>query len=521
MSIRRWGARWLVGTSVFSLVAVAGFAQGVREVVDAAANAKIRDEGLNRSKVDPMFTMLVDTIGPRLAGSPEYKRSAEWGARQMRSFGLTNVVIEPFEFSRGWVLDKFTIEMVEPRYMPLVGYPEAWSPSTQGEVIAPVAFIAGKTAEEVEALQAKGALNGAALLNQPAVTNFIRTDRVNPTAPGGIDAPLATAPQAAAQAGRGGRGGRGGADAGIGPTSAERITTAMRTGGAAVWLRPSRGEHGTLFVQAGTREVAGDTLPRVVLIGEHYNLLTRLAAQGATVKVRVNVQAHLLDDRNCYNVVGEIAGTDPVLKDEVIMMGAHLDSWHTATGATDNADGVVALLEAVRILKAAGVSPRRTIRVALWGAEEEGLLGSAAYVQKHLAGDANKASRDKLATYFNIDPGNGPIYGWFMENNEAVPPIFDAWMEPFRDLGFRRNVRPGIGNTDHLSFIRAGMIGFNPVQDYENYDVREHHTNVDTAERVIIDDLKQNAIVLASVLYHAAIRPQRLPAPPRAGGGGP
>jgi hypothetical protein len=403
--------------------------------------------------------------------------------------------------------------------MPLVGYPEAWSPSTQGEVIAPVAIITGKTAEEMEALQAQGTLKGTAILNQPALTNFIRADRVNPTAPGEVDPPPGAA--APGQGGRGGRGGRGAAEPGAAPTPAQRINTAMRASGAAVWLKPSRGEHGTLFVQAASREVPGDTLPKVVLIGEHYNLLTRLAAQGMTVKVRVNVQTHLLDDRNSYNVIGEIPGTDPALKDEVIMMGAHLDSWHTATGATDNADGVVAVLEAMRILKATGLSPKRTIRVALWGAEEEGLLGSAAYVQKHLAGDANKAARDKLATYFNIDPGNGPIYGWFMENNEAVPPIFDAWMEPFKDLGFRRNVRAGIGSTDHLSFIRAGMIGFNPVQDYANYDVREHHTNVDTFERVIIDDLKQNAIVLASFLYHAANRPQRLPAPPRAGGGRP
>jgi carboxypeptidase Q len=506
--------RWFVGAGVFSLVAAVGIAQGSREVVDAAANAKIREEGLKRSQVDSMFTMLVDMIGPRLAGSPEYKRSAEWSAEQMRAFGLSNVRIEPFEFSRGWALDKFTIEMVEPRYMPLVGYPEAWSPSTQGEVVAPVAFISGKTAEEVESMQAKGTLKGAAILSQPAVNNFIRTDRVNPTAPGQVDPPVGQAP---AQGGRG-RGGRGAAEPGAGPTAAQRINTAMRASGATVWLRPSRGEHGTLFVQAGSREVPGDNLPRVVLIGEHYNLLTRLAAQGQTVKVRVNVQAHLLDDRNSYNVIGEIPGTDPALKDEVIMLGAHLDSWHTATGATDNADGVVAALEAMRILKATGLAPKRTIRVGLWGAEEQGLHGSAAYVQKHLAGDANKAARDKLATYFNIDPGSGPIYGWFMENNEAVPPIFDAWMEPFRDLGFRRNVRPGIGSTDHLTFIRAGMIGFNPVQDYENYDIREHHTNVDTAERIVIDDLKQNAVILASFLYHAAVRPQRLPAPPRTGG---
>src|SRR5688572_24856192 len=288
MTIRRWGMRWLVGAGVFSLVATVGIAQSSREGVDAAANAKIREEGLKRSKVDSMFTMLVDTIGPRLAGSPEYKRSAEWSAEQMRAFGLTNVGIEPFEFSRGWALDKFTIEMVEPRYMPLVGYPEAWSPSTQGEVVAPVAFISGKTAEEVEALQAKGTLKGAAILSQPAVTNFIRTDRVNPTAPGQVDAP----PAPGAQGGRG-RGGRGAAEPGAGPTPAQRINTAMRASGAAVWLRQSRGEHGTLFVQAGSREVEGDNLPRVVLIGEHYNLLTRLAAQGLTVKVRVNVQARL------------------------------------------------------------------------------------------------------------------------------------------------------------------------------------------------------------------------------------
>jgi hypothetical protein len=497
---------------VLSLVATVGLAQGVREPVDAAANAKIREEGLQRSQVAGMFTMLVDTIGPRLAGSPEYKRSVDWSAERMKAFGLAGVVVEPFEFSRGWALDKFTLEMIEPRYMPLVGYPEAWSPSTPGEVVATVSNITGKTADDVEAMQKDGRLKGTALLNQPEVTNFIREDRKNPTAPDYVEPPPAPA------RGGGNRGGRGG-DPAAGPTPAQRITTAMRSSGAAVWLRPSRGEHGTLFVQAGSRETPGDTLPRVVLIGEHYNLLSRLVAQGQTVKIRVNVQTHLLDDRNSYNVIGEIPGTDPVLKNEVIMLGAHLDSWHTATGATDNADGVVAILEAARILKAAGLQPKRTIRLALWGAEEEGLLGSRAYVQKHLEGDANKAARDNLATYFNIDPGSGKIYGWFMENNEAVPPIFDAWLEPFKDLGARKNVKPGIGNTDHLSFIRAGMVGFNPVQDYDNYDMREHHTNVDTAERVVVDDLKQNAIVLASFVYHAANRAQRLPAPPRVGGG--
>lgn len=513
MTMHQWRVRRIIiGCAAFAVAATVGTAQSGREPVDAEANTRIRDEGLHRSQVGAMFTTLVDTIGPRLSGSPAYMRSAEWAAGQMRAFGLSSVVVEPFEFGRGWALERFTIEMVEPRYMPLVGYPEAWSPSTPGEVIAPVMVLAGRTPEDVEGMQAKGALRGAAVLNQPEVTNFIRADRVNPTADGQVEPPLATAQPAPAAAGRG----RGRGAAGTAPTSAQRIDAAMRSGGAAVWLRPSRGEHGTLFVQAGRGEVVGDALPRVVLIGEHYNLLVRLAQQGQVVKVRVNVQARLLDDRNSYNVIGEIPGVDPALKDDVVMLGAHLDSWHTAAGATDNADGVAAVLEAVRILKATGLRPKRTIRVGLWGAEEQGLFGSTAYVRQHLAGDVNRAAREQLTVYFNIDPGKGPIYGWYLENNNAVRPIFDAWLAPFLDLGARRNVRQGIGSTDHLSFIRAGMLGFNPVQEYDGYDVREHHTNVDTPERIRAEDLRQNAIVLASFLYHAATRPARLPAAPRA-----
>ena len=190
------------------------------------------------------------------------------------------------------------------------------------------------------------------------------------------------------------------------------------------------------------------------------------------------------------------------------MLGAHLDSWHTGVGATDNADGAAAVIEAMRILKATGLQPRRTIRVALWGAEEEGLLGSRAWVRQHLP---ETGQRDKVSVYFNIDPGKGPIYGWFMENNSEARPIFDAWMAPFADLGGLKNVQQGIGNTDHLSFIAAGVPGFNPIQDYVDYDVREHHTNADTPERIKVDDLKQNAIVLASVIYHAAMRTQPIP----------
>jgi Zn-dependent M28 family amino/carboxypeptidase len=288
---------------------------------------------------------------------------------------------------------------------------------------------------------------------------------------------------------------------------------AIRAGGAAVLLKPSRGMHGTVFVQAG-RDNPNDQLPKVVVAGEHYNMLMRMAQQGIPVKVRVNVQARFLDqDRNSYNVLAELPGADPALGGEIVMLGAHLDSWHTGTGATDNADGVAAALEALRILKKSGLATKRTIRVALWGAEEEGLLGSRAWVRQHLP--EAPAARDRVSVYFNIDPGKGPIYGWYLENNEAARPIFDAWLAPFKDLGAIKNVNQGIGNTDHLSFIGAGVPGFNPIQDYVDYDVREHHTNADTAERIKPADLKQNAVVLASFLYHAANRAEAIPSPVR------
>jgi carboxypeptidase Q len=232
------------------------------------------------------------------------------------------------------------------------------------------------------------------------------------------------------------------------------------------------------------------------------------------VKLRVNVQTHFVtDDPDSYNVVATLPGTDATVKHEVVLLGAHLDSWHTATGASDNADGAAAVLEAMRILCAVDVHPRRTIRVALWGGEEQGLLGSKAYVERHFAGDVNKTARDRLFVYLNLDPGTGPIYGWYLEDTPEVKPLFDGWLAPLRDLGMRRNILQGIGNTDHLSFRAVGIPGFNAVQEYATYDVRTHHTNVDTYERVREQDLKQNAVVLAWFALQAANTTERIPRP--------
>jgi carboxypeptidase Q len=490
--------------SVVALVAPALAARQVPERLDLKAIATIRDEGLNRSQVQALFAMLTDGIGPRLAGSPAYKRAADWARDRLASWGLDNPHLEAWEFGRGWELDKLTVEMVEPRYMPLIGYAEAWSPSTPGEIVAPAVFLGGKSADEVAAMP----LQGAAVLQAPIVTNFITTDRVQPARQPDLPPPdpAATSARPGGASRRGAGGGRQG-QAGGGVT----VDQAIRAGGAAVLLKPSRGMHGTVFVQAG-RDNASDTLPKIVLAGEHYNLIARLIQRRIPVKLRINLQARFLDqDRNSYNVLAELPGTDPVLRDQVVMLGAHLDSWHTATGATDNADGVAAVMEAFRILKVSGLAPRRTLRLALWGGEEEGLLGSRAYVRAHLEGDAHAAERHRISVYFNIDPGKGPIYGWYLENNDAVKPLFDTWLLPFQDLGALKNVRQGIGNTDHLSFIAVGVPGFNPIQDYVDYDVREHHTNADTAERVAEDDLKQNAMVLAAFIYHAAMRPDMIP----------
>ena len=291
------------------------------------------------------------------------------------------------------------------------------------------------------------------------------------------------------------------------------MTQILRDAKPGVVLRTSAAEHGTMFVLG--RDQGEHAVPSVVLAAEHYNMIVRMVERGLPVTLRVDVRArYLTGDTKSYNVLGEIPGTDPAVQDEVVLVGAHLDSWHSSPGATDNADGTAAAMEAMRILQASGLRPRRTIRLALWGGEEQGLLGSRAHVRMHYAGDANAAAREKLTAYLNLDPGFGPIYGWYLENDAAARPLFDAWLAPLRELGVRRNVEAGIGSTDHVSFREAGIPGFNPVQDYATYDVRTHHTNVDTHERVREEDLKQNAAVLAWFAYNAAMTGERFTRPP-------
>ena len=486
-------------TSVWLLLAVGGPAflraqsNGAGEML-----AKIRAEALDRSQAAPVFDMFTVTIGPRLTASPAHKRAAEWARDRLASYGLDNARLEPWHFGRGWTLEKLTVEMVEPRYLPLIGYADGWSSPTQGEIIAAPVWIPGKTPEE--AAELGGRLKGAIVMADPILTNFVRSDRPQPSDPGYV--PLS----AAYSTGIGQTRPRG-------ATPAQRMAKVLSDVGAGVLLKPSRGEHGTVFVTG--RDMGPGAVPSITLSAEHYNMIARMLEHNVPVKLRVNVQTRFYDDDagNAYNVLAELPGSDPVLRDQVVMIGGHLDSWHTGVGATDNADGSTTVMEAMRILKATGARPRRTIRVALWGGEEQGLLGSRAWVEQHLAGAANADARQKFDVYFNIDNGTGPIYGWFLQNNAAVRPLFDAWLAPLKNFQARRNVIEPVGATDHLSFLDAGVPGFNPIQDYGNYDVRTHHTNVDTVDRVNVNDIQQAATVMAWFAYNAAMTDEKIPRP--------
>lgn len=469
-------------------IAVAALCAGVvaQDKIDFAVIEKIRGEGMDRSKILNTFDYLVTTIGPRLTNSPAHRRAVQWSQEQMKAIGLADVHTEGFPFGRGWTLNKVSIEMVEPRYMPLIGYPQGWSPSTSGRIVATPIWIPGLDDAAMKAQAGK--LKGAILFTSPIQQYAIRADR--PAASGDLKPPDPR-------------------PAGPPQLNAERLTM-LKNEGVAVTIQPNIGEHGTLFVTG--RDGGANAVPSIILASEHYNLVARMLQAKVPVKLAVEIQATFNEeDKNALNLIGEIPGGD--LKDEIVMVGAHLDSWHTGTGATDNADGAATVLEAMRILKSLNIKPRRTIVAALWAGEEQGLLGSKAWVTQHLAGDKNKAARDKFSVYFNLDNGYPPISGFYMENNDPARAIMTEWLKPMANIGAIMPSPGHIGATDHLSFLDVGVPGFQAVQEYVNYDVRTHHTNMDTAERIDPNALKQAATVMAAVLYQASMREGTFPKP--------
>jgi carboxypeptidase Q len=525
---------------------------------------RIKDEGMNRSQVMQTLSYLTDVIGPRLTNSPNMKRANEWTRDEMTKWGMRNAHLEAWgPFGRGWSLTRFSAQVIEPQGIPLIAYPKAWSPATNGTVTAEVIYFNAKNEADLEPF--KGKLKGAIVLTAPmrevkASFQALSSRRDEKDLLGLADAPEPRAGQ---------RSFRFTPEQRAAQQFTSRKYQFLQDEGAAVLIDPSRlGDGGTIFVQSATvpQPVAAEPsgahsrsvgpydksapkiTPQLVMAVEHYNRIIRMIEAGEKVKMAVDLAVEWQDaDLMGYNTIAEVPGTD--LKDEIVMLGGHMDSWHAGTGATDNGAGVAVGMEVMRIIQALGLKPRRTIRIALWSGEEQGLLGSRAYVAEHFgkmetpavpapaaSGNGNgatpptpapvlvtKPDYKKLSAYFNLDNGTGKIRGVYLQGNEAVRPLFRQWLMPFRDRpedktapvwGASTLSISNTGGTDHLAFDDIGLPGFQFIQDEIEYDTRTHHSNQDVFDRIQADDMKQAATIMATFVYNAAMLNEKLPRKP-------
>ena len=503
-----------------------------QEKVDLDMVTRIRYEGFRDSKIVDLASGLMDSIGPRLTGSPKMKRANEWTRDQLASFGLVNAHLEPWgPFGRGWTNQYVNVRMTSPDVASFIVYSKAWTRGTNGVIQGKC--IRANIEKKEDSDKYRGKLSGKIVIFGPE-------PEVKPI----VDAPYVRL------------GDKELADIGQYQVPSEKA--AFRYADYLKRLRfqkdlneffadekvlavidHSRGTAGggTVFVQSGGSWKTGETsqVPALTMAVEQWDRIYRLLKQKKDVDLELNVVNTFYDDDTMqYNTVAEIPGTDK--KDEVVMLGAHLDSWHAGTGATDNGAGTIVMMEAVRILKALDVKPRRTIRIALWSGEEQGLLGSQNYVQQHFgsrpamdepemkgmptllrreAGAVSvKPERAKVAGYFNVDNGTGKIRGVYLQENAGVQPIFETWMRPFADLGMTTLTMRNTGGTDHLSFDAVGIPGFQFIQDPIEYETRTHHSNMDVYDRLQPDDLRQAAVIVASFVYNTAMRDQILPRKP-------
>jgi len=489
-----------------------------QEVFDATTIEKIKNEGLNNSHVEKIAFELIDKAGSRLTNSQGYKRAATYAVNQLSKWGLKNSNTEVWgEFGKGWEIEKNYVAMTKPYYMAFTAVPKAWSDGTNGPIKGKV-IIVDITSEE-DFANYKGKLKGAIVLVK-ALGNqgpTFKADALRKTNEQLNKMEIPAKPRARRTGNTNDRAAR------IAAwrkrrAFTQKINTFLMKEGVALNIVGKRGRHGTLFTGGGRGYLkdAPKSISELEMIPEHANLMARLIENGVEVEVEAEVKTSFNSNSlNGYNVVAEIPGTDRKLKAEVVMLGAHLDSWHGATGATDNAAGSIVMMEAVRILKAIGVTPRRTIRIALWDGEEQGLHGSRNYVKNHFGDPATKKftkENERVAGYFNIDNGTGRIRGIYTQGNKKVVPIFKSWFTPFSSMIDNTTVTTNnTGGTDHLAFDGVGIPGFQFIQDPIEYNSRTHHTNADTFERLVIEDLKQMAVIVASFVYNTAQRDAKLP----------
>ncbi|MGQ0735935.1 MAG: M20/M25/M40 family metallo-hydrolase [Acidobacteriota bacterium] len=502
----------MVGAALLGAVAI-GQTQPA-EPVDLDVLTRLKQEGFERSQVMDLAWWLTEVHGPRLTNSPQMRAAADWTRKTLTEWGLANVALEPWgtEFGRGWSNERTVLHVVKPSAWPVLAYARAWTPGTKGAVTAEA--ILAPLASESDFDKFRGKLKGRIVLLQNARTvaplfeapaRRLSTENLEE---------MAAQPVAPPQGGPGGRGGPGGQQ-----LAARRHAFLVSEGVVAV-LEPGngRGDSGSVVVGSGGSRNAKDppVAPQLAVATEHYNHIARLLARGQSATLEIDVRNTFHDgDLSMFNIVAEIPGTDKA--DEVVMLGAHFDSWHAGTGSVDNASGSAVMMEAMRILKQSGVRMRRTVRLGLWTGEEQGLIGSRMYVRNHFADVADmkvKPEHARLAGYFNMDNGTGQYRGVYLQGNEAVAPIFRAWMTSLENLGMAHLTIRNTGGTDHLSFNAVGLPGFQFIQDPVQYSSRTHHSNLDVYDQLIAADLMKNAVITAAFAYHTANREQPLPRKP-------
>lgn len=488
---------------------------GDTEKVNLKMITKIKQEGFSNSKVMSTLFQITDFIGPRLTGSTGMKNAEQWAKKQLTDWGLENVQIEAWGgFGKGWETQHCYVAMKTPYYQQLIAVPKAWTPGTNGMVHANAVIVKIESEKDMEALHGK--LKGKIVViptNADAMPNFkpdasrISDDDLEK---------LTMDPHVSADVDNSKAGNRGG-NRGV-MVSRQKIDSFLVAEGAVAVLGSRRGSMGTIFTSNGASRAwnAKQVLPELEMGIEHINRIQRLLDDKKDVVIELNIQnTFLTNDSTEYNVIAEIPGSD--LKDEIVMLGAHLDSWHGSTGTTDNGAGSAVVMEAVRILKAIKAKPRRTIRIVLWSGEEQGLLGSRGYAVKHL-GDRKtmklKPEHEKISAYYNLDNGAGKIRGIYAQSNDAVIPIFESWLAPFKDLAATTVTNRNTGSTDHISFDEIGIPGFQFIQDGLEYGTRTHHTNMDSYDRANENDLMQASVIMASFVYNTAMRDEMLPRKP-------
>lgn len=483
------------------------------ETIDHDVLTEIRQEGIDRSEIMDILSYLTDVSGPRLTGSPGLARATEWARSRLEEWGLQNVRVEPWgDFGRGWSAAGYSVELLAPYYMRLIAYPEAWTSGTNGRLIGVPVRV--RIENEADFEEYRGKLKGEIILlgsNPEPQRGFepdsIRFDeeRLEEIA----RAPL-TGRTVSDERRREFRRQR---------DLREKMRQFLRDEEVGAVLQAGRGRHGTVVVTGGGAHRIDEEpgIPSFRMALEHFGLLARLLDKGVEPQIAVeSIVSFHEDDLQGYNLLAELPGIDERIADEVVMMGAHIDSWHASTGATDNAAGCAVVLEAVRILQAIDARPRRTIRIGLWTGEEQGLFGSRAYVRKEFgsAEDGFTPAHERFSAYFNLDNGTGRIRGLYLQGNAAVRPIFESFIRPIRDLSVSTISIRNSGSTDHVSFDSIGLPGFQFIQDPVAYRSRTHHSNMDLFEHVVEEDLRQAAVVLAYLVYSTAMRDQKLPRKP-------